>query len=151
MGIVEFGRGYNIYHNLTNACREGARIAVMKDSKQVTSTSADNVRDRIVNYMNSLGLQTTYYTGASSNPSSTNYAYGNYPSGAYLLINQGDTIPQRDSSGNLISGGNYYIVSRVELTHPYTFPVFNRVIRLLLPSSNYSGTIYIKNSAIMEN
>jgi len=153
MGIVEFGRGFNIYHNLTNACREGTRQAAMQDSNQVTLTSANNVRDRVVSYMNSLGLQTTYYTGTgTNNPStSTNYVYGSYPNGAYMLINQGETIPQRDASGTVIAGGNYYLVSKVELRYPYSFPMFNRVIQLLVPTSAFNGTIYIGNSATMEN
>jgi Flp pilus assembly protein TadG len=153
MGIVEFGRGFNIFHNLTNACREGARQAAMQDSNQITLTSADNIRNRVVSYMNSLGLQTSYYTGTGAqNPSgTTNYVYGSYPNGAYMLINQGETVPQRDASGNVIAGGNYYLVSKVELRYPYSFPMFSRVIRLLLPTSAFDGTIYIGNSATMEN
>src|SRR5262247_2115779 len=122
MGIVEFGRGFNIFHNLTNACREGARLAATKDSSQITLTSANTVRDRVVNYMNSLGLTTSYYTGTGVNSSSTNYVYGTYPSGAYMLINQGETVPQRDASGNILGGGNYYVTSKVEMHYPYTFP-----------------------------
>ena len=151
MGIVEFGRGFNIYHNLTNACREGARQASMQDNNQITLTAADTVRDRVVSYMNSLGLQTSYYTGTGVNSSLTNYVYGTYPSGAYMLINQGEVAPQKDPSGNVIPGGNYYLVSKVELRYPYTFPFFSRVIRLLLPSTAFDGTFYIGNSATMEN
>src|SRR6185503_8071063 len=110
MGIVEFVSGFNSYHNLTNACREGTRQAAMQDSNQVTLTSANNGRDRVVRYMNSLGLPASYYTGTgTNNPStSTNYVYGSYPNGAYMLINQGEPIPQRDASGTVIGGGNYY-------------------------------------------
>ena len=151
MGIVEFGRGFNIYHNLTNACREGARLAATKDSSQITLTSANTVRDRVVNYMNSLGLTTSYYTGTGVNSSSTNYVYGTYPGGAYMLINQGEVVPQKDASGNVLAGGNYYVTSRVELRYPYTFPFFSKVITLVLPTSAFNGTVYIGNSATMEN
>jgi len=151
MGIVEFGRGFNIYHNLTNACREGARQAAMQDNNQITLTSADIVRDRVVSYMNSLGLNTSYYTGTGVNSSSTNYVYGTYPTGAYMLINQGEVAPQKDTSGNVIPGGSYYLVSKVELRYPYSFPMFSRVVKLLVPSTAFDGTIYIGNSAMMEN
>jgi Flp pilus assembly protein TadG len=155
MGIVEFGRGFNIYHNITNACREGARLAAMQDSNQITDTSANHIRDRVVNYMSSLGLDTSYYpaTGTLNPNNSTNYVYaqsGQYPNGPYLLINQGETIQQRDVNGNPISG-QYYIVSKVEISYPQTFPMFNKVIRLLVPSASATGTIYIKNSASIEN
>ena len=151
MGIVEFGRGFNIYHTLTNACREGARLAATKDSNQITLTSANSVRDRVVNYMNSLGLQTSYYTGTGVNSSSTNYVYGTYPSGAYMLINQGEVVPQKDANGNVLGGGNYYVTSKVELRYPYTFPFFDKVIRLVVPTTAFNGTFYIGNSASMEN
>ena len=68
-----------------------------------------------------------------------------------MLINQGETIPQRDAGGTVIAGGNYYLVSKSRLSYPYSFPVFNRVIQLLLPTSAFNGTIYIGNSATMEN
>ena len=77
--------------------------------------------------------------------------YGTYPSGAYMLINQGEAVPQRDASGNVLPGGNYYVISKVELHYPYSFPFFSRVIRLLLPSTAFDGTFYIGNSATMEN
>ncbi|HET6962468.1 MAG TPA: TadE family protein [Terriglobia bacterium] len=154
MGIVEFGKGFNIYHNLTNACREGARQAAMQDSNQITAASATNIRDRVVSYMNSLGLDTSYYPATAANPNSTNFVYaqpGQYPNGAYLLVNQGETIGQKDANGNVIPGGNYYVASKVEVRYPYTFPMFSRVIRLLLPSTAFDGTIHIGNSAMMEN
>ena len=154
LGIVEFGRGFNIYHNIVNACREGARQAVMLDSNQVTLTSADNIRNRVVNYMNGLGLQTSYYTSSGTQISgSTNFYYGSYPSGPYLLINQGETIPQKDASGSILPGGTYYLVSKVELSYPYSVPFFSKVISLLVPggSSAFNGTIYIKNYSILEN
>jgi Flp pilus assembly protein TadG len=157
MGIVEFGRGFNIYHNVTNACREGARLAAMRDNKQITLTAANIVRDRVVNYMTSVGLQTSPYTGTgaldSSTPpaqSATDYIYGSR-SGAYLVIDQGETIPETDASGNVVVGGINYPASRVQLRYPYTFPMFSKVIRLLIPSSSASGTIYIASSTVIEN
>jgi Flp pilus assembly protein TadG len=157
MGIVEFGRGFNIYHNLTNACREGARLAAMRDNKQITLTSSNVVRDRVVNYMNSLGLQTSPYavtgvpdTSTPPTQSSTDYIYGSRTA-AYLVIDQGATIQQKDANGNLTGGGSSYVGSKVELCYPYTVPMFSTVVRLLIPSANYSGTFYIKNSATIEN
>ena len=157
MGIVEFGRGFNIYHNVTNACREGARLAAMRDNKQITLTAAIIVRDRVVNYMTSVGLQTSPYTGTgaldgSTLPaqSATDYIYGSR-SGAYLVIDQGETIPETDASGNVVGGGINYPASRVQLRYPYTFPMFSKVIRLLVPSASASGTIYIASSTVIEN
>ena len=153
MGIVEFGRGFNIYHNLTNGCREGARYAATPDSGRVdTWQSADATRDRVVSYLNSLGVDTSYFSAKkATNPSGSNWVYGDYPSGEYLLINKMDAVPQRDASGNVVVGGKYYQVSKVEIRYPYTFPTFSKVIRLMVPTSAFDGTVYITNSSTMEN
>ena len=45
VGIFEFGRGYQTLQVVTNAAREGARIAVLP-----SSTAAD-VQSRVVNYL----------------------------------------------------------------------------------------------------
>ena len=76
----------------------------------------------------------------NSTTTTTNYLY----SGANI-------IEELDASGNVIAGGNYYVTSKVELHYPYTFPFFSKVIRLVLPSSAFDGTVYIGNSATMEN
>jgi hypothetical protein len=45
VGIFEFGRAYQTWQVLTNAAREGARIAVLPGSTD------SSVRDRVVDYM----------------------------------------------------------------------------------------------------
>ena len=52
VGIFEFGRAYQTWQVLTNAAREGARLAVIQ-----TSTDAD-VRSRVNNYLTNGGLTT---------------------------------------------------------------------------------------------
>ena len=43
VGIFEFGRAYQTWHVLTNAAREGARVAVLADSTDAqVSTVVDN-------------------------------------------------------------------------------------------------------------
>jgi Flp pilus assembly protein TadG len=45
VGIFEFGRAYQTWQVLTNAAREGARIAI------INGNTDDNVRDTVRNYM----------------------------------------------------------------------------------------------------
>jgi Flp pilus assembly protein TadG len=45
VGIFEFGRAYQTWQVLTNAAREGARIAVLPNSTD------DSVRSRVIDYM----------------------------------------------------------------------------------------------------
>jgi Flp pilus assembly protein TadG len=47
VGIFEFGRAYQMEQVLTNAAREGARVAVLPGS------TADDVKSRVVSYLNS--------------------------------------------------------------------------------------------------
>src|SRR5512134_641859 len=46
VGIFEFGRAYQTWQVLTNAAREGARVAVISGSTE------DQIRAAVVNYMN---------------------------------------------------------------------------------------------------
>jgi Flp pilus assembly protein TadG len=52
VGIFEFGRAYQTWQVLTNAAREGARLAVIEGS-----TDAD-VRKRVCDYLTNGGLKT---------------------------------------------------------------------------------------------
>jgi len=52
VGIFEFGRAYQTQQVLTNAAREGARIAVLE-----TTTDAD-IRTRVNDYLTAGGLKT---------------------------------------------------------------------------------------------
>jgi Flp pilus assembly protein TadG len=50
VGIFEFGRAYQTWQVLTNAAREGARVAV------VQGTSDADIKTRVVNYMHNGAL-----------------------------------------------------------------------------------------------
>ena len=57
MGVFQFGRAYNIYQNITNAAREGARFAVAPErGGGVTYPTTSEVRAVVVNYLNSANL-----------------------------------------------------------------------------------------------
>jgi Flp pilus assembly protein TadG len=57
MGVFQFGRAYNIYQNITNAAREGARFAVAPArGGGVTYPTTSEVRTVVVNYLNSANL-----------------------------------------------------------------------------------------------
>lgn len=57
MGVFQLGRAYNIYQNITNAAREGARFAVAPErGGGVTYPTTSEVRTVVVNYLNSANL-----------------------------------------------------------------------------------------------
>ena len=55
VGIAEFGRAWEIYQVMTNAAREGARLA----SLPVGFTTASNVTTRVNDYMTQGGIDTS--------------------------------------------------------------------------------------------
>src|SRR4030095_14532513 len=64
MGVFQFGRAYNIYQNITNAAREGARFAVAPQrGGGLSYPTTDQVRAVVVSFLNSANL---------SDPGSTN-------------------------------------------------------------------------------
>jgi Flp pilus assembly protein TadG len=52
VGVVEFGRAWNIYQVIANGAREGARIAALP----VGFATAADVNTRVDNYLNAAGL-----------------------------------------------------------------------------------------------
>lgn len=70
-GIIEYGWVFMYKQSLTNAAREGCRVATMQGSTDSQITSA------ITNYMSGMGLKSTDYTVSlthydPSNPNKTN-------------------------------------------------------------------------------
>jgi hypothetical protein len=57
LSIFELGRAYNIYQNITNAAREGARFAVApQKGGGLSYPTTDEVRAVIVGFLNSANL-----------------------------------------------------------------------------------------------
>ncbi len=88
VGIFEFGRAFQTWQVLTNAAREGARIAVLAD------TSDAQVRSAVREYMKGGGLslaeaQSVVVTVARNEPLGTNNASRisiNYPF-SFMVLN----------------------------------------------------------------
>ncbi len=149
VGIVDFGKGYKLYQNVTNATREGARLSAVPYYNQPT-VAPDALRNRITTYLQSLGMQISYYQGAATNMSGTTaWTYGNYPNGSYLLINQSKAFNKLDGSGN--PTGVVYTGSEVQLRYPYSYLFFGQLVRLLVPSATYGNSIYLQDSSLIQN
>ncbi len=57
LGIMEFGRAYNIYQVATNAAREGARFAVAPLAGTNTLPSTDEVIARVKSFLDSSNIR----------------------------------------------------------------------------------------------
>jgi Flp pilus assembly protein TadG len=81
VGIFEFGRAYQMVHVLTNAAREGARVAVLPGS------TSDNVKARVVAYLESGQVPDPSTASVVVNPNvSISYGTGT-ASGSEVTVN----------------------------------------------------------------
>src|SRR5262249_27562212 len=59
LGVVDFGRAYSMYQNVTDAAREGARFAVAPDPTTEILPSASEVQSHVTPYLTSLNISGT--------------------------------------------------------------------------------------------
>ncbi len=155
IAIFDFGAAYKLQQKLTNAAREGARIAVGQNTVDLSSTSCPSsgasspctveaTRNAVVNYLASENLVTSFI---ATNPTKTGPQEWTYSSTAtsapVLVIDRGVAIVE-PVSGKLI------VSTRVTLSYPYSWS-FDRIIRLLAPSASLPGSFSISTQVVMEN
>jgi Flp pilus assembly protein TadG len=134
-GLWDFGRAYRVHQAITNAAREGVRLAVVPAG--VNQKAA--VQDRVKAYLNKSSLDTSFITSGNID----NYIVVKNP-----LNDAANTVV----TVNLPGGGTSVVtVSRVSVNYPFTFFIFGPVIKLWVPSSTLGGSITLRTSVTMEN
>lgn len=154
IGIFDFGGAFYLKQKLTNAARDGARIAISQSGADLTATSCSvtgvsspctvqAVRDAVVNYLGNAGLDTSM---VATNPTKTGAMQWTYSSTAngnpMLVIDR--SFPVFRTDGSLI------VSTRVRVSYPYNW-IFDQVARLLSPSANFSGSFMLSTEVVMEN
>jgi Flp pilus assembly protein TadG len=144
VGLLDFASAYRLKQELANASREGARLGSSESTADTTTTSPASVqaiKDDVTTYLLDAGVNTSFI--GSSMSAAGNYTWTYYSKGTYgLMIQRQYQI--YDSSGNPI------YVNRVVLTYPYNWTYgFNRLIRFLIPSASFAGSITITTDAMM--
>ena len=149
IGLLDFAHAYNIKQKLANAAREGARVGQSLGNLDTTSsstTSVQTIKDDVTNYLAGAGLDTSFIgTSVSWTPAPS--CLGTYytTSGG---VNYGLEIERCYKVPNP-TGGDILSV-RVTLTYPYNWTYgFNHIIQMLVPSSNFAGTIDIETDTTM--
>jgi Flp pilus assembly protein TadG len=121
IAVFEFGRAYNIYQNITNAAREGARFAVAPQrGGTVNYPSESDVRTVINNFMQSANLN---------------------PSGAGVSIDVQLNNQTVDPSCTPCTVGSVSCAcgTRVSITYPFSFKFYGGV--------NLSTTVLMRNES----
>ncbi len=148
VGAADFGAGWTLKDKLTEATREGARIAISQPndlSQGAPPASVTAARDAVNSSLTNANLTTcTLGTSATSGDSYGAWSYsftGTGCSSAVLLIERANTFTV---------GGSTVQATRVTLSYPFTWN-FAQVIKLLAPTSTYANSITLSSTVVMEN
>ena len=150
IGITDFGSAFNLKYKLSNAVREGVRLAstqTASDLSNPTPLSIAAIHDVVDNYLvgahvNDCGLSTTSPTNAGL--IWTYSANAGCPGNGTLTltINRGDTF-QTTAPVTVET-------TRITISYPYQWR-FSSVVKVLIPSSQYAGVTQITTEAVMQN
>jgi Flp pilus assembly protein TadG len=145
VGIIEFAQGFILKQKLTNAAREGARIAVQHsliDISQPLPNSVETIGDAILEYLDNAAIDVSIIT---TPPTKTGAAEWTYYAGSDALIVIDRAYPVEVPPGS----GAFSIGPRVTVRYQYSWS-FSEVIKLVAPSSTYASSFLISTEAVMK-
>jgi Flp pilus assembly protein TadG len=146
IGMIDFGSAYNLKQNLTNAAREGARIAVSNPLTNATCSdpqpcSIEAAADAVSQYLTNAGLPASCISPTA--PSSSGTLTWTYScNGIILTINRGFVFTS--TGGTAVQG------TQVTLTYPVTWS-FNRIIGLLVRGAGATLPSTLTTAVVMQN
>jgi Flp pilus assembly protein TadG len=146
IGMIDFGGAYNLKQNLTNAAREGARIAVSNPLTDSTCSdpqpcSIEAAADAVSQYLTNAGLPASCISPTA--PSSSGTLTWTYScNGIILTINRGFVFTS--TGGTAVQG------TQVTLTYPVTWS-FNRIIGLLVRGVGATLPSTLTTTVVMQN
>ena len=157
VGIFDFGAVYVLKDKLTQAAREGARIAV-SEPRDLTTASCTlggtnySTPCSVAAAMAAVATDLTdqNVTGCVINPAGTaagNFTWNFNSSGAGC---GGNPILAIERDVQVTSGNETLLCTRVTLNYPQSWG-FAYVIKLLDPSANFPSSFWITASAVMPN
>jgi Flp pilus assembly protein TadG len=122
VGILEFGRAYQTWQVVTNASREGARVAILPEYTD------DSVKARVKTYLKNGGLPSTVVDSADTK----------------ILISE-TTIPID------VGGASTASAARIVVEYPFQFMVLQPVAQLVVNGSLAGAPFTMRMTTIMRN
>ena len=142
VGIIEFAQAFILKQKLTNAAREGARIAVQQQTSDITQTpypeTMDIIRNSVANYLEESDVD---MSSMDATPTKTGPAEWTYYGGGNEMI-------VIDRAVDLNPGAAFTVGTRVTVRYPYEW-TFDGVIQFMLPSASYPGSFLISADSLM--
>jgi TadE-like protein len=134
-GIIEFGRGYNVYQNVTHATREGVRAAASDcltggncTPGNASTLSDTEIKNKIRDHLRAINIDVP-------NPASD-----------IIINNQQVTVP------GFQNGSTTYSVDiqvyRVQVNYTYNFLFLGRVIKLVVPNSTVGNNGLVLSATV---
>ncbi|MBI2819854.1 MAG: pilus assembly protein [Acidobacteria bacterium] len=149
VGIIDFAQGFLLKQRLTNAAREGARIAAELspiDIDQASPPTVRSVRNAVVNYLDNADLDVSSIGTTSCNTGPAEWTF--YDNGDNCPGNSGDALIVIERAVVIPVTGA--IGSRVTVRYPFTWS-FSEVIDLIAPSASYPSSFLISTDVTMKN
>ncbi|MCU1301867.1 MAG: pilus assembly protein [Candidatus Sulfotelmatobacter sp.] len=157
VGIFDFSGALSLKQKLTNAAREGARVAAADPANDLSDTSGTpaSVIDALQVVDKYLFSENIYDCGLTSAlparsgstltwvSTATTGCGSTPPNGIKLTINRGFVTKLQNTSTEVVS-------TQVTIQYAYKWR-FSSVISLLVPRSTYASTSYITTSATVFN
>jgi Flp pilus assembly protein TadG len=122
VGILEFGRAYQTWQVVTNAAREGARVAILPEYTD------DSAIARVKTYLKNGGLPAAIVDSANTK----------------VLITA-TTIPID------VAGANTASAARIVVEYPFEFMVLQPVAQLVVNGSTAGAPFTMRMTSIMRN
>ena len=149
-GAADFGAAWALKDKLSNAARDGARIAASQTNDLNGGgnppPSVTAVKDVVANYLTNAKVTTcgSAWTVASAGTFAWQYTSSSTGCGAFLLkIERGYTYTSGSPAVTMVA-------TRVTLTYPLTWNI-GRLMKLMLPTSTLGNSINITTTAVMQN
>ena len=169
VGIFDFSGAFTLKQKLTNAARDGARVAAAAPANDVGNpsnpvpTSVDLAFRVVGNYLEAANINDCGLTPSTSwVQSRLTWTYtatgGGCPTGGLTIaINRGYIFPATSASSSTgctsqpSSGNTVNLVGTcVSITYAYKWR-FNSVITLLVPGATYAGVSNLNTTAVAFN
>jgi Flp pilus assembly protein TadG len=122
IGILEFGRAYQSWQVVTNASREGARVAVLPDYSDAS------VRARVKTYLKNGGLSAAVVDSTATDIQITNTT---------INVNETGTVTAP--------------ATRVQVHYPFEFMVLQPIAQLIVSDSKAGEAFDMVATTIMRN
>ncbi len=159
VAVSDFGSAWALKDKLSNAARDGARVAVSAPNDTGnpqcqngnTPCSVQVAASDVVQYLSKTGVNT-----CGMNPSSTVPVQGSGASlysWTYTAGGSGCAAAwtlKIERAFVIVSSGSNVFCTRVTLTYPFTWN-FAHVVKLIAPASTYANSITVQTAALMPN